>query len=738
MIIAKSHPKVETLKEHTDELKKRFYELKKAYGHLLPNEKVWDLLYKAVLYHDVGKVNNDFQAKIHKRLKTEQSIPKSAFGYIPHNYLSPFFLPVDQWELTKKEKRILIQAIAFHHEREMQPDVDLLEEVYERELKQHFNKIEDEMDIELPAMNQMASKISIYLKPERRIREITDKEIYDLYVLVKGLLHRLDHAASAHVEIEIDSEFDLGELTKTYITRAFGDRAMRPLQNFTYNHQDKNLIIVAQTGMGKTEASLLWAGREKTFFTLPIRVSLNALYERVYHEMNYKNVGLLHSSSLSHLDENGTERWDIIHDQSRNFASKLLFTTIDQILKFPFKYKGYEKMLATMAYSKVIIDEIQAYQPRIVAVILKALEMIHRLGGRFMIMTATLPPIYIDEMKRRKIFDDSCLYKEFIDEQFIRHRVRIEDRSLEEKIFEIKEQGKQKKVLIIVNTVKRAIELYRMFNDDDNVKLLHSRFIPKDRSMLERKIKDFDRHEKHGIWITTQIVEASIDIDFDVLHTELSTIDSLLQRFGRCYRKRRLDHDDANVYIYTENVSGRKNVYDEDILNLTEKALRDYNGKTINEREKVELVKNIYSIESLSGTNYYKEFQKAVQELDNVIEYHYTQDEAQKVLRNSDTVRVIPRTIFDEIIEIFEALETEADLNRRSQLRREIEQHVLTVPRKMYDKSLLERIDFYYTTKSGRKYELFPDTFIIDVAYDFNRENVKGIGLYEMDEASFL
>src|SRR5690606_34405167 len=114
---------------------------------------------------------------------------------------------------------------------------------------------------------------------------------------------------------------------------------------------------------------------------------------------------------------------------------------------------------------------------------------------------------------------------------------------------------------IIVNTVKQAIELYQQF-DDDNVNLLHSRFLPKDRALLEKEIKQFDQHAENGIWITTQLVEASIDIDFDVLHTELSTIDSLLQRFGRCYRKRQLDHKEPNIYIYTKEVSGVGTVYD--------------------------------------------------------------------------------------------------------------------------------------------------------------------------------
>ena len=81
-------------------------------------------------------------------------------------------------------------------------------------------------------------------------------------------------------------------------------------------------------------------------------------------------------------------------EQSKNLYQKITTCTIDQIFPFVFKYRGYEKMYATLSYSKVIIDEIQAYSPEIVAIILKGLQMINKLGGKFMVMTATLPRIY--------------------------------------------------------------------------------------------------------------------------------------------------------------------------------------------------------------------------------------------------------------------------------------------------------------------------------------------------------
>lgn len=73
----------------------------------------------------------------------------------------------------------------------------------------------------------------------------------------------------------------------------------------------------------------------------------------------------MHSTALDYLeekDEFGNQ--EEIYRQSQNLSQKITACTIDQIFPFVFKYKGYEKMYATLSYSKLIIDEIQAYSAR--------------------------------------------------------------------------------------------------------------------------------------------------------------------------------------------------------------------------------------------------------------------------------------------------------------------------------------------------------------------------------------
>lgn len=329
-----------------------------------------------------------------------------------------------------------------------------------------------------------------------------------------------------------------------------------------------------------------------------------------------------------------------------------------------------------------------------------------------MVMTATLPRIYKEELEKMNIEFE---YKKETSKK-LRHKIRLEDKEIIEDIDSICEKSKNRKVLVIANTVKKAIEIYTKIkeNGGENVNLLHSRFIQKDRSDKENRIKEFsNKKENHGIWISTQIVEASLDIDFDYLYTEMSTLDSLFQRLGRCYRKREYKENEPNIYIYTKNASGIKEIYNEQIHQNSIKLLKEYNEQILDEETKVKLVDVLYSKEMLEDTDFYKDFKAGIRFLKNIVDYETDKEQAQEMLRNIDNTTVIPKTVYETNINLFEEYQRCKDYKEKQRIKREINKLTVSVGISKYSKR----------SENITKISYMPNDniFIADFPYDKNR-----------------
>ncbi|KPC99010.1 CRISPR-associated nuclease/helicase Cas3 [Geobacillus sp. BCO2] len=276
-------------------------------------------------------------------------------------------------------------------------------------------------------------------------------------------------------------------------------------------------------------------------------------------------------------------------------------------------------------------------------------------------------------------------------------------------------------MLVIVNTVRRAMELYERLSEmgsDVPVHLLHSQFTQEDRQWLERQIQEFNEAKVNGIWVTTQLVEASIDIDFDYLFTEMSPLDSLFQRLGRCYRRRVIEGEQCNIHIFTQNVSGVPSVYDGHLVCESTELLRPFDRQILDERTKIELVGKLYERERLKGTSFLQEFEDALAMFDHLDPYEMSKKEAQRKLRDIQTVPIIPRRIYDEIADVIDECRRCRDWQKRIRLRMEIEKKTISVHRFLAEKFVSERLP-----------KPFDHIYIADVEYDFDREVGRGRGI---------
>jgi CRISPR-associated endonuclease/helicase Cas3 len=227
------------------------------------------------------------------------------------------------------------------------------------------------------------------------------------------------------------------------------------------------------------------------------------------------------------------------------------------------------------------------------------------------------------------------------------HNVQVIDDSIDNYVEKMIELSQKAKVLVVVNTVRKAIELKKKFED---AKLLHSRFILKDRKKKEIEIMKFFNSQEKGLWITTQLAEVSLDLDADYLFTELSTADSLIQRMGRCNRKGQKSTDEPNVFVFTKDCSGVGPVY---YKHLHESTLRNLKEGLWDWNFKWELVEKVYSESALRGTNYWENFRRAESYIKNLWEgadsLIRSKSEAQDLFRDINAVQVIPERFKQDV-----------------------------------------------------------------------------------------
>lgn len=652
----------ETVLEHTEKLIKNFKILTDIYPNLNVNK---ELLLLSCIYHDLGKININFQ----------KNIENFNFNYsgITHGLLSLAFINVKNllMEFEISDIKALIYSVALHHERDFSlvAKKDYSSEIDEMNLEvknftstlEKLKKIFTETTgrkIELFNDEKLKKLSSKFYKLGERPYSMNDYEIFKKFVMLKGLLNRIDYASSAYIEIEKKNNFLEEELEN--FKKKLKIFEWNKMQQFMVENRKRNVILKAQTGLGKTEAALLWIGDSKGFFTLPLRSATNSIFERLTNQIisteNRRKIGLLHSNFkdayIENCDGNESEILKYI-TSTRQFSLPITICTIDQPFDFVFKAAGFEMKLATLSYSKIVIDEIQMYSPELAGYLLFGLKQITEFGGKFSIITATFPLVFCYFLKKLKI--DFIESENFVEDK-IRHSVKVLDEEMNaEFIDKIYQKNKNLKILVVCNTIKKANEIYEKLNNMGiaNINLIHSRFINSDRKKKDKEIFEFASSTKSGIWIGTQVVEVSLDIDFDVLITELSDLNGLFQRMGRCYRKREFDKKtgEYNCFVFSKRCSGTFGEYsivDKEIHKKSKEALNETNG-LLDESHKIELIEKTYSYESLKNTKYFEIIKKTINFLENLLsEYSMTGREAQKKLRNIFNEDIIPLKIFEE------------------------------------------------------------------------------------------
>lgn len=278
-----------------------------------------------------------------------------------------------------------------------------------------------------------------------------------------------------------------------------------------------------------------------------------------------------------------------------SWENSIVLTTFVQLWDSIFNNSG-KKLLKfnNLSHSVIILDEIQNIPPQFhKALEASLLEMTHLFNTHFIISTATHPVLFVDEAALLHTYnnDENYFFKQLNRIKLKKYKVDNELKiSIEELANAIVARNKEgKSQLVILNTIRQSVELYRFLIQNFNLStsfVLHlsSQHIPLLRRWKIRQLKNIlkQHRRKKGfppLLISTQVVEAGVDLDFDIVWREFAPIDSINQAAGRCNRNGLSDiHGEVLLFRLKDSIPSK--VYDNIMLSKSETVLESYFGKS--------------------------------------------------------------------------------------------------------------------------------------------------------------
>jgi CRISPR-associated endonuclease/helicase Cas3 len=603
-------------------------------------------LFAMVYLHDIGKCCYSFQKHIRSNDKKSRAFP--------HPLLSlPFVIGSTRpLKIRGLDEYFEALAVMSHHTPfyddlysqyvEAKPEIQYDTDPFGLHLKeyalrfyhylpeQYRQTFDKQYPFELLAPSMDLTFGSILSRIKQTIqREDSPKELRNIHSLFVSAMHYSDWLASGktfykYSEELLSSRLDLYVLQNTSFKNWYDiQREARTVTG--------NLMLSAPTGKGKTEAGLWWANSNlnsgKVLYLLPTRVTVNAMYDRLKSILG-NTTGISHGTSVLRIAED--EKWNNPNIMIKRlifstFMTPTTVATVDQLLLSQFNWRHWEMVDQNSSNAAIIFDEIHSYDFYTLALITEIVSVLAKRGTRFAFLSATLPS-YIKEHFTRLFQKMNLGINMISDKEFkllARHYIKFLNQDIHNASDSIiKEYKNNKKVLVILNTVDAAINFYHsikeQFNsqhlDSRNLLLYHSRFIEKHRGQKEAKIKCAINNKEGFVAITTQVVEVSLDIDYDILFTQLAPLDAMVQRFGRINRKGAKPISELNVLVYKNGYKDEL-VYGEDNLKNAKEITEMYlNDKKPSEQELTQLIDLQYPRESTLHT-FKKEWQNVRSDL---------------------------------------------------------------------------------------------------------------------------
>ncbi len=483
------------------------------------------------------------------------------------------------------------------------------------------------------------------------VKEDLDKQLYFfkrsdtkdiIYYLLVQLLYSVlidsDKKHAGHVR-EIERNEIVDNLVETHLNKPeFKEKNKSNINNIRYqiqksvienisnpkNVDQKIFTLTAPTGTGKTLTSfaaglklrkilknhLNLKNEPRIIYSLPFTSIIDQNYD-VFDEVlsqisdfkDNESQYLLkhhHLSEIFYKTDNIDKEIDL--DESlaliESWESEIIVTTFIQLFYTLIGYKNRSlKKFHNIVNSIIILDEAQNIPIEYWDLVRKVLiGMADYFNCRIILMTATKPLIF-EEGEYKELVDDYESY--FKAEELNRVSLQIDDK--EKQIIDFcsgLNDWSKNSYLFVFNTIGSSLEFHKLIKNKIQelclpfkICYLSTNITPKERRKRIENAREAIKNNQRIIVVSTQLIEAGIDIDCDCIYRDMGPLDSIIQVAGRCNRNKRLDNAEMHlVNLINEKGSSFTKIYDSVLLNIVTNLFENEKINIIPEVDFVKLI----------------------------------------------------------------------------------------------------------------------------------------------------
>ena len=554
------------------------------------------------LFHDIAKLKNNFQ--IYIRDTSNDKLDKN------HSLLSAYFFLLNS-KFDEIPTLFGFLAIVSHHG----DVVNLM--TLAREANKFFKnqkeleywdevagaakniKIYSGLSTQKDEFLDRAEKLRQYLVLSQYRHKFTYEDFINFKSLYSNLVYSDKFEAIFSMQKQESKDIPI-DVLESDIQNLPPNEKRDAFRKFVLNNFDENyklFTLTAPTGYGKTLTALNFAlkfNKPRIIYALPFTSIIDQTYDIV--AKIYKNSDILvskahHKTMVDEENLTDEDRYSKIKFLMESFSGEINVTTLYQLIFALFGNKNKDNVkFNQLKNSVVIIDEAQAIPYNFRKDFILLCEIIsQRLGTIFIFMSATMPVIKSENFKEISNLDYFSKQDRYV--------IKWLDIGGEDELLEkICEAASDKNTLVVVNTIKKAQELFTKLRDKFSCFCLNGYMYDDHKRATTKAVRcaidksKVDPLASKILLISTQSIEAGVDLDFDIGFREVSPISSIIQTAGRV--NRHFGATRGELYIFPE-ISKFTNLIYGDLYKVSGTILGDLKQKEVQESEILE-ISNLY------------------------------------------------------------------------------------------------------------------------------------------------